>query len=164
MNTNVKKMCGLAVLTALYVVLSSFLKIPLVGNIMIDLGYIAFAVALCRYNAWGAIVGVVGCSLESLLFSAYGFSISWAIANLIIGIGCGLVFYFVKNNIVRNISIIFFSGLGLLLAKTIIECKLYSIPFEVKIAKNFVAFAVDTIVMLIGINFYHIIKKRIERG
>lgn len=146
-----KKLCYLAVLTALYVVLSAFLKINLIGNIQIDLGYIAFAVALCEFGVWGAVVGVIGCMLESILFSAYGFSISWAVANLIIGIGCGVVFWKTEKIGRRALSIVLFAALGLLGAKTVIECSLYSIPLLVKIPKNAVAFAVDAVVMVFGL-------------
>lgn len=146
-----KKLCYLAVLTALYVVLSAFLKINLIGNIQIDLGYIAFAVALCEFGVWGAVVGVIGCMLESILFSAYGFSVSWAVANLIIGIGCGVVFWKTEKIWWRALSIVLFAALGLLVAKTVIECSLYSIPLLVKIPKNAVAFVVDAVVMVFGL-------------
>lgn len=46
-KSSTQKICMLGMLTALYVVLSAFLKINIVGNITIDLGYLAFAVALC---------------------------------------------------------------------------------------------------------------------
>ena len=36
-------------------------------------------------------------------------------------------------------------------AKTLIECKLYAIPFEIKIIKNLAAFAIDSITMIIGL-------------
>ena len=71
-----KKMATLAILTALYVVLSAMMKIPFIGNISLDLGYIAFVIALMLFDYKGIIVGVIGCTLESILFSAYGFSIS----------------------------------------------------------------------------------------
>ena len=46
-----KKICYLAVLTALYVVMSAFLKFYVgVGHIQVDLGYIAFAVAICEFG------------------------------------------------------------------------------------------------------------------
>ena len=150
-----KKLCYLAVLTALYVVLSAFIKINLIGNIQIDLGYIAFAVALCEFGVWGAVVGVVGCMLESILFSAYGFSISWAVANLIIGVGCGIVFWATERVWWRVLAVVLFAALGLLGAKTLIECSLYSIPFLVKIQKNAVAFGVDAAVMTFGIFLYN---------
>ena len=155
-----KKICYLAVLTALYVVLSAFLKINLIGNIQIDLGYIAFAVALCAFGPCGTVVGVIGCSLESLLFSAYGFSISWAVANYIIGIACGFLFLQVKNIWARVANIVLSCAMGLLAAKTFIECQLYNIPLAVKFPKNAVAFAVDTAVMICGLFLWRIIEKR----
>lgn len=154
-----KKLCYLAVLTALYVVLSAFVKINLIGNIQIDLGYIAFAVALCEFGIWGAVVGVVGCMLESILFSAYGFSISWAVANLIIGVGCGIVFWKTEKIWLRVLAVALFAAFGLLGAKTLIECSLYSIPLLVKIPKNAVAFGVDAVTMIVGLLFY----KRLNR-
>ena len=160
-----KQLCYLAMLTALYVVLSAFLKITIIGNIQIDLGYIAFAVALSMFGISGTVVGVIGCCLESILFSAYGFSISWAVANLIIGIGCGIVFHKSHNYWTWNGAIILFCALGLIGAKTIIECALYGIPLAVKIPKNVVAFGIDTLMMFIGVDLAIILswKNREER-
>lgn len=160
---NTKKLCAIAILTAIYVVLSAFLKIPLIGNIMLDLGYLAFAVAMCEFGVWGAFVGAVGCALESLLFSAYGFSISWLVANLIIGIGCGLIFCRCEKFWVRAIAIVVFSAVGLLGAKTAIECYLYSIPLLVKLPKNATAFAVDTVVMLFGLGLHQYLRPKIKK-
>jgi hypothetical protein len=42
--------------------------------------------------------------------------------------------------------------------KTFIECGLYSIPLLVKIPKSVTAFAIDTIVMLIGLLVAYKIK------
>ena len=160
MNKKTSTIVYLSVLTALYVVLSAFLKIPLgVGNIMLDLGYIAFTVALGYYNEIGTIGGVLGCALESILFSVYGFSISWAVANLIIGLGCGFAFRKSKKIWVRIVAIIIFTALGLLGAKTIIECALYNIPLLVKIPKNAVAFITDCVVMIIGLIVFNNLKK-----
>ena len=89
--------------------------------------------------------------MESMLFSPYGFSISWFVANLIIGLGCGLVFKKTENTWIRIAAIVGFVALGMLGAKTGIECYLYHIPFAVKIVKNAVAFGVDTLTMLIGL-------------
>lgn len=158
-----QKICVLAMLTALYVVLSAFLKINIVGNITIDLGYLAFAVALCEFGVYGTVVGVVGCALESLLFSAYGFSLSWVVANLVIGIGCGLVFSRVKNVWGRIGAIVLFCAIGLLGCKTGIECALYNIPLWVKIPKSAVAFGVDAAVMIGGLFLYKAIAKIISR-
>lgn len=158
--TNTKKICYLAVLTALYVVLSAFLKINIIGNIQPDFGYLAFAVALCVFGPWGTAVGVIGCSLESLLFSAYGFSISWAVANLIIGLICGFAFSKYRSFWIRTVFTIFACFAGLIFAKTAIECYLYMIPVAVKIPKNSVAFVIDAAVMICGL----ILSRRILKG
>ena len=119
-----KKICYIGMLTALYVVFSAFFKVNLIGNIMLDFGYIVFAIALCQFGPLGAVVGIAGCALESVLFSAYGFSFSWTVANTIIGVGCGICFVRVKRNVFRILIMAAFSALGLLFAKTIIECNL----------------------------------------
>lgn len=161
-KSSTQKICMLGMLTALYVVLSAFLKINIVGNITIDLGYLAFAVALCEFGVYGTVVGVVGCALESLLFSAYGFSPSWVVANLVIGFGCGLVFGRVKNVWGRIGAIVLFCAVGLLGCKTGIECALYNIPLLIKIPKNAVAFGIDIAVMIGGLVLHKFIVKALN--
>lgn len=152
------KMVYIAMLTALYVVLSAMMKIPFIGNISLDLGYIVFAVACLQFGFPGIVVGVLGCTLESILFSAYGFSISWAVGNLIVG----LVFCCFRKSssiIVKMLGAVAGCVLGIIFAKTGIECYLYSIPFEVKIVKNAVACAIDSITMIFGIVFSKALDK-----
>lgn len=146
-----KTITGVALLTALYCVLSAMMKIPFIGAISLDLGYIALALGCAIFGLWGAFIGAVGCGLESILFSPYGFSISWFIANLIIGLGCGIVFQKTKVIWKRIVAILIFVGIGMLGAKTGIECYLYHIPFAVKIVKNAVAFGIDSLTMIIGL-------------
>jgi uncharacterized membrane protein len=137
---------------ALYIVMSLTLKIPLISHISVDLGYIVLAVYCYNFGAIsGALVGAVGCSLMSTL--VYGmFPIGWLIGNLVIGAVCGLLyarngkFKYIRNIIITIVMV--FIGVGLI--KTIIECKLYHIPFGIKFVKNLVAFACDSIVMVIG--------------
>lgn len=157
-----KKIITLAILTALYVALSALMKISFIGNISLDLGYIAFVVALMSFKYAGIAVGVLGCALESLLFSAYGFSISWAVGNLIVG----LVFAIGASKIKYNkYAYMAFALIGCLLGigvvKTGIECVLYNIPLLVKLPKNLVAMAVDTITMCIGILIFN--EKRLDK-
>ena len=158
---NTKKIVTLGMMTALYVVLSAFLKFTLVGNIMVDLGYIVFAFALCMFGLPGTIVGVVGCALESILFSAYGFSISWCAANLVIGLICGTILHRNKYVWVKAFMIVIGVAVGMLFVKTAIECLLYAIPLAVKIPKNAVAFAADAVTMLFGLAFYDLAHDRI---
>ncbi len=147
----VKEVTGIAICTASYCALSAMMKIPIIGAISLDLGYIALAIGCAKFGMWGAFIGAIGCGIESILFSPYGFSIGWFIGNLIIGLGCGYVFRKTETVWKRIIAIIVFTALGILVAKTAIECFLYAIPFEVKIIKSFMAFVVDTITMIIGV-------------
>jgi len=152
-----KDLTGVAILTALYCVLSAMMRIPIIGAISLDLGYIALAIGCDKFRMWGAFIGAVGCSIESMLFSPYGFSISWFVANLIIGFGCGYVFEETPVMWKRIVAIIVFVGIAMLAVKTAIECNLYGIPFEVKIIKNAAAFTVDSVVMIAGL----LISKRL---
>lgn len=162
MKLKTKDIVILGMLTALYVVLSAFLKFTIFSNIMVDLGYIAFAFALCMYGLWGTVVGVLGCTLESILFSAYGFSISWAAANLVIGLICGFFYKTDGKRWLKYLITILAVAFAMIVVKTAIECMLYGIPLAVKIPKNLVAFGVDAVVMCLGLIFYDLTSKRIK--
>lgn len=157
-----KKIITLAMLTALYVALSALMKIPFIGNISLDLGYIAFVVALMSFKYAGIAVGVLGCALESLLFSAYGFSISWAVGNLVVGL---FFAWFISksdyNQFRYMFGVLVACVLGILLVKTGIECRLYNIPTAIKVPKNLVACLVDTITMWLGIWIFN--EKRLDK-
>lgn len=85
----VKPLCLTALGIALYVALSMMVKIPVVGHISLDLGYIVLGVYCWLFgSAAGAIVGAVGCSMVSLLASGW-FPPGWCLANLLIGATCG---------------------------------------------------------------------------
>jgi len=154
-----KKLCGIAVLIALYAILGAMINIPIIGAISLDLGYLALVVGCLRYYEWGAAVGAVGCGVESILFSPYGFSLSWFVGNFIVGLGCGYVFRKISATWKKILAIIIFVALGILLAKTLIECALFNIPFAVKIVKNFVAFLLDAGTMIVGLFVYNRFNK-----
>ncbi len=168
MKIALKKIAFIGILTALYVVLSLTLKIPLgLGNIMLDLGYLALTVAAFTVGPWAAFVGGVGALLESLWFSAYGISYGWIVMNILIGLICGLVLPKIKLEKFYHYlicgAIIFGAVLVGITAKTIIECKLYNIPYLVKIPKSAVAFGVDTLVMWLSIPIATQLKTLWER-
>lgn len=157
---NLKNVFGLtclAILIALGVVLSAFLQFRLFSDIKIDLSYIVIVV-ICYF--YGGVIGGLSAggiaALESALFTSYGFSPSWMCANIVVGLITGLVLKHnpIKNKVVKHsvniIAITLSVAIGMLLVKTIIECNLYSIPFEVKIVKNAVAFGADLTCMVIG--------------
>lgn len=167
-----KQISYLGILSALYVVCALSLKIPMgVGNIALDLGYIVLTVTCLLFGWKACIVGGVGAFLESLLFSAYGISYGWIAMNIIIGVFCGIVFTLIKKGTDKKLFRYLGCGsatiIGVLLgvtAKTIIECKLYSIPYAAKIPKSFIAFIIDTAVMLVGLPLAFRIVKLVKKN
>lgn len=163
-----KKICYLGIGTALYVVLSATVKIPLIGHIQTDLGYIAFGAFLVLFGWPAAIIGVLGCLIESLIFSGW-VPLGWMAGQLFIGLTCGRWYELTRRNqpvykeVSRGIFTVLMMFIGIAEIKTGIECYLYSIPFEIKFAKNMVAFIVDMIPMitgmLIGTRIWDRIKK-----
>lgn len=154
-RTRIKEITTIGILTALSVVLFSLIRIPLFGNIKLDLSYIVLTVAIVKCKMSGAIfVGGVGALIESMLYGVNGLSFSWIIANIIIAI-IGKIFY--ELSIKQNKKFIFILGLfigcliGLLIVKTLIECLLFEIPLLLKMSTNAVAFISDFICMLIGV-------------
>lgn len=151
-----KKLSFTAFGIALYVCLSMSLKIPVIGHIGLDLGYIVFAVYCARMGPyWGAAVGGIGCVLVSLLSSGW-FPPGWLLGNIAIGLICGG--YYKNRTVAEKIFVTSLSVLlGIAWIKTIVECGLYQIPFLVKFPKNFIAFFMDAAVMSFGV----IINERI---
>ena len=163
-----KKIALIGILSALYVVFSLTLKIPMgIGAIALDLGYIVLTVSVFTVGIYAGIVGGIGAFVESLVFSAYGISWGWVVMNILIGIICGLLIQKIKLDSIKNYLICGAVIVGAVFvgitAKTIIECSLYSIPYAVKIPKSAVAFGIDTLVMLIGLPIASKIKKLIRQ-
>lgn len=166
--TNIKKISLIGILSALYVVCSLTLKIPMgVGAIALDMGYLVLTFAAFAVGGYAAIVGGLGALIESALFSPYGISWGWVIMNIIIGLICGLVFKEIKLDKIRGYVI---SGFVIITAvfigiveKTAFECWMYSIPILVKLPKSAVAFAIDTAVMLIGLPITKQVLKAVKK-
>ena len=152
MNLTTKKIVLAALGIALYVAISMLLKIPLgIGYIALDLGYIIFAVYCYTFGPTiGAIVGVVGSMLVSLLSSGM-FPLGWMLGQLIIGVICGNAYTRCHKPWLNVLITIVAVALGILGIKTAVECTLYGIPLAVKLAKNGVAAATDAVVMVIGL-------------
>lgn len=151
----VKDICITALGIALYVCVSMLLKIPVINHISLDLGYIILAVYCYRYGPiTGAIVGFSGAFLVSLIATGW-LGIEWPTGNLFIGAVCGYVYNTTKGkkyqagiNMITTIIAVF---IGISLIKTILACAIYDMPFIVKFISNSVAFAMDAIVMCIGL-------------
>lgn len=152
--SNTRKICYSALGAALYFVASCSLKIPLFGHITVDCGYIVlmvFCILATDIGIMPAVVcGALGCALESTLMSPLGFSIGWFVMNIIVAAGVAWACKSSDNNVfavIVAIPVCVFVGV---MAKTGIECALYSIPIAVKMPKSIVAFAIDTFAMMIG--------------
>lgn len=152
-----KNICLIALGIALYICVSMSIKIPVVGHISLDLGYIVLAVYCYIYGGVsGAIVGACGCFLVSLMTTGW-IAIGWPLGNLLIGTMCGVVYNRVKDKpwgvlISMGITVVaVFIGVGII--KTVVECAIYGLPLTVKFAKNLVAFVMDAAVMCVGIPF-----------
>lgn len=161
-----KSICLTALGIALYACVSMLIKIPVVGHISLDLGYIVLAVYCYIYGGVsGAVVGACGCFLVSLIATGW-IAVGWPLGNLLIGALCGVVYKRVKGRrwaVLASLAVTVvavFIGVGVI--KTVVECALYSLPLAVKFAKNLVAFAMDATVMCAGFFVAQIIERRIN--
>ena len=143
------------------------IKIPVVGHISLDLGYIVLAVYcyICG-GLSGAIVGCCGSFLVSLIATGW-VAVGWPLGNFLIGALCGMVYNRTKGmdksipiSLVITVFAVFI-GVGVI--KTVVECALYSLPLAVKFAKNFVAFSMDAIVMCAGYLFARRLADKLRR-
>ena len=151
---NTRYICAVALGIALYVVMSMAAKIPVIGHIGLDMGYVVLAVyCYCVGSVAGAIVGGCGCVLVSLISSGW-FPPGWLAGNIFIGFVCGYLYshYKSQKTVVINALITAVAVcIGVIGIKTAIECVLYGIPIAVKIPKNAIAGAMDAGVMILGV-------------
>lgn len=165
-----REMSYLGIGIALYVVLGMMIKIPLIGHIQTDFGYVAYGTFLSLFGLPAIIVGVAGCIIESLVFSGW-IPIGWAVGQLVIGLMCGLAFKWIadiSNPFIKYllyvITVLVSVFIGIAFIKTVIECNLYAIPFQIKYVKNFIAAIADMPPIFIGVVVAEIIKKRVRKA
>lgn len=166
--TKTKTICYSALAAALYFVASCSLKIPLFGHITVDCGYIIlmmFCVISPKIGIIPAVIcGAIGCALESTLMSPLGFSIGWFVMNIIVAFGVAWICKQSDNNVwACTIAILCCVFVGVM-AKTGIECALYSIPVAVKMPKSLIVFAVDSFMMIIGYAFGIVAWVRVDKS
>ena len=154
-SRNVKKIALTAMLIALYFVLSAVLKIPIVGHIMLDLGYIALMVGAVQLGAVSAMaIGGIGAFLESALMSTRGVSPGWIVMNVIAGGLIGWILYKAADESKKKliISAVIVVPVAMLLgaaAKMLIDCAMYDLPIALKIPTTAAAWIADSAVMLV---------------
>lgn len=164
-----KKLALIAMLIALYFVLSAMLKIPIAGHITLDLGYIALMVAAVYLGAVPAMaVGGVGAFLESALMSQRGVSLGWIAMNVIAGGLVGWVLYKIPAQERKRlvISALIVVPVAMLLGATVkmfLDCAIYDLPILLKIPTTAAAWISDSVVMLaIGLPLSIALKRRLK--
>ena len=164
-----KKTVMTGVLTALYFVLSALLKIPVAGNIKLDLGYIALAVGAVYLGALPAtVIGAGGVLIESMLMSQRGIAFGWIVMNAIVGFACGRVLHREADAPagrfwLKAAAVVVLSMLAGVTVKTVIDCVLYGLAPALKIPTALAAWALDSFVMLLpGMPIALALKKRLK--
>ena len=168
-SKKVKQIALIAMLIALYFVLSAILKIPIAGHITLDLGYIALMVGAVYLGAVPAmVIGGAGAFLESALLSQRGVSPGWIVMNVIAGGLIGLALQRIpedrrKKLIVTAVIVVPVAMLLGAAAKMFIDCAMYDLPIALKIPTTAVAWIADTVVMLaIGLPLSMVLKQRLK--
>ena len=150
----IKQVALIAMLIALYFVLSAMLKIPIAGHITLDLGYIALMVGAVYLGAApGMMIGGMGAFLESALMSQRGVSPGWIVMNILVG---GVVGWFLhriapeerKKLIVTAVIVVPVSVFLGAAIKMFIDCAMYDLPIVLKIPTTIAAWLSDSAVML----------------
>ena len=154
MKKKTKQITMIAMLTALYFVLSAMLKIPIAGHITLDLGYIALMVGAVYFGPVPAMmIGGIGAFLESALMSQRGVSIGWIVMNVIIGaaVGWAMQKYADKGKkplVIAALISVTVSALFGAAAKMFLDCAIYDLPILLKIPTTAAAWLSDSFVML----------------
>ena len=168
-SKKVKQVALIAMLIALYFVLSALLKIPVIGHITLDLGYIALMVAAVQLGAVPAmIVGGMGAFLESTLMSQRGVSPGWIVMNVIAGGLIGWILHKAADEGGKKLTVTALITVppAMLLgaaAKMFIDCAMYDLPLALKLPTTAVAWIMDSAVMLaIGLPLSMMLRRRLK--
>jgi len=154
-----KKLCLTAIGTALFVVLSLCLQVPVFENYYLCLGYVVIMIFCYYFGTFSSvIVGTLGVVLYCFLLNGLRGMPGWAAGNLVItlsvSLACKLTIELKKKGLRRLIllGVIFLStAVAILGVKSIVEVLLYAQPFFFRVAKNIYAFIADIVVMTISI-------------
>ncbi len=159
MKTSVQKLALLAVGTALFVVLSLCLQVPVFENYYLCLGYVVMAVyCWCFGPLAGTVVGFFGVILYCVVISGLRGMPGWALGNIPIGLVLGFYAAAARKMRSRPLAlalavplVIAVCALGILGVKSLTESLLYLQPFLVRVGKNFTAFVADAAVLLLSL-------------
>ena len=169
MKKNVEWICVNALGIALFVVLTMCLQVPVFENYYLCLGYVALVVFAGYYGAVsGMLIGCFGAVLYCLLTGGLRGMPGWTAGNLLIGAALGMVLKRVDirrmpvwQYILFGLFILVITAAAMLGIKSLTESLLYAQPMAVRMAKNFYAFAADTVVMWAALPVYSLLKKHV---
>ena len=159
MNITTQRISLLAVGTALFVVLSMCLQVPVFENYYLCLGYVVMAVYCYSFGTVsGTATGTLGVVLYCLVINGLRGMPGWALGNVVIGICIGLAFRMtkqMKNRVLATclcgMAIVAGTALGILGIKSITESILYGQLFIVRVGKNIYAFIADVVVLIVSL-------------
>ena len=164
-------LCVTAIGTALFIVLTLCLQVPVFENYYLCLGYIVMAVCLYSFGtACGTFVGVVGVVLYCVLTNGLRGMPGWAVGNLVIGIVVGLTFRYTKGlekawlrTALDFLAIAVSTAIGILVIKSLTECLLYGQPMLLRMGKNVFAFVADVFVLEFSLPICMALDKPLQR-
>ncbi len=154
-DSMIRLICTTGISTALFVVLTMCLQVPVFENYYLCLGYVIMAVCLYSFGIFcGSFVGVAGVILYCLLTNGLRGMPGWAAGNLIIGIILGITFRFTKKldktwlkAVLNFLAILISVAVGILFIKSLTESLLYAQPLIVRMGKNIYAFVADVVIL-----------------
>ena len=165
-----KKLALTAMGTALFVVLSLCLQVPVFENYYLCLGYVVMMVFCCYFGPFSALtVGTLGVALYCLLTNGLRGMPGWAAGNVVIALGVSAAFQAAARlrpwlrQIVLTAAIVLFTAAGILGVKSLVEMVLYAQPFLIRAAKNVYAFVADIVVMALSLPVCASLEKVIRK-
>ena len=156
--------------TALFVVLSLGLQVPVFENYYLCLGYVAMAVYCFSFGTLsGTLTGFLGVILYCVVTGGLRGMPGWALGNIVIGAALGLCFSLTKKMkpvpaLLIDITVVILScAAGILGIKSLTECLLYTQPFAVRAVKNLSAFIADAAVLILSMPLCRLLEKPIRK-
>ena len=160
MDSKTKTITFLAVGIALFVALSMCLRVPVLENYYLCLGYIVMTVYIWCFRWYeGAVIGFFGVILYCIIggLGVRGMP-GWAVGNIAIGLLLGIALKSIKK--IRNealqmaltaVAAVAATFVGIQLIKSFIDTFITGQPFAVRFAKNMTSFIADAFVIVASI-------------
>lgn len=154
-----RKLCLTAMGTALFVVLTLCLQVPVFENYYLCLGYVVMMVFCFYFGPFSAaVVGTLGVVLYCFLISGLRGMPGWATGNVVIALtvsfACkctaGMKKQWLRYLILAGV-IVAATAVAILGVKSLVEMIFYAQPFLLRAAKNVYAFVADIVVMTVSL-------------